>query len=85
MVPTVSASDDTPIGLEMVVLKLLPHKALGIMTRLRPAVAALLGVLILGERLQCLVMGLVMAAAAGQSVTARQGPDGGTLQPRNGS
>lgn len=80
-----SASDAMPIGLERVALKRLPHEPFGIMTRLGPAGAALLGVRILGERLQRLVMGLVMAGAAGRSVTARQGPDGGTLQPRNGS
>lgn len=68
-----AVSSAIPISLEMVALKRLPQEAFGIMTSLEPAVAALLGLLMLGEHLsalQWLAIGLVMCAAAGSSVTA---------------
>ena len=68
-----AVSSAIPISLEMVALKRLPQEAFGIMTSLEPAVAALLGWLMLGEQLsavQWLAIGLVMGAAAGSSVTA---------------
>lgn len=68
-----AVSSAIPISLEMVALKRLPQQAFGIMTSLEPAVAALLGLLLLGEHLsplQWLAIGLVMCAAAGSSVTA---------------
>lgn len=71
-----AVSSAIPISLEMVALKRLPQEAFGIMTSLEPAVAALLGLLMLGEHLsalQWLAIVLVMCAAAGSSVTAGQG------------
>ncbi len=71
-----AVSSAIPISLEMVALKRLPQEAFGIMTSLEPAVAALLGLLMLGEHLsalQWLAIVLVMCAAAGSSVTASQG------------
>jgi len=68
-----AVSSAIPISLEMVALKRLPQEAFGIMTSLEPAVAALLGLLMLGEHLsalQWLAIGLVMCAAAGSSATA---------------
>lgn len=68
-----AVSSAIPISLEMVALKRLPQEAFGIMTSLEPAVAALLGLLMLGEQLsalQWLAIGLVMCAAAGSSATA---------------
>lgn len=71
-----AVSSAIPISLEMVALKRLPQEAFGIMTSLEPAVAAMLGLLILGEHLsalQWLAIVLVMCAAAGSSVTASRG------------
>ena len=59
----------------LVALKRLPPQAFGIMTSMEPAVAALLGLWMLDEhlsRLQWLAIVLIMAAAAGSSLTARQ-------------
>ena len=72
-----AVSSAIPISLEMVALKRLPQEAFGIMTSLEPAVAALLGLLMLGEHLtglQWLAIVLVMLAAAGSSVTASRAP-----------
>jgi len=69
-----AVSSAIPISLEMVALKRLPKQAFGVMTSMEPAVAALLGLLLLGEhltRLQWLAIILVMLAAAGSAVTAR--------------
>lgn len=68
-----AVSSAIPISLEMVALKRLPQASFGIMTSMEPAVAALLGLLVLGEHLsalQWLAIGCTMAAAAGSSVTA---------------
>jgi inner membrane transporter RhtA len=67
-------SSAVPISLEMVAMKRLPQEAFGIMTSMEPAVAALLGLLMLGEHLtglQWLAIVCIMLAAAGSSVTAR--------------
>ncbi|MDQ3059925.1 MAG: DMT family transporter [Pseudomonadota bacterium] len=67
-------SSAIPISLEMMALKRLPQEAFGIMTSLEPAVAALLGLLMLDEhlsRLQWLAIVCIMMAAAGSSLTAR--------------
>ena len=67
-------SSAVPISLEMVALKRLPQEAFGIMTSMEPAVAALLGLLMLDERpsgLQWLTIACTMLAATGSSVTAR--------------
>lgn len=68
-------SSAVPISLEMVALKRLPQETFGIMTSMEPAVAALLGLLMLNEHLgglQWLAIGCIMLAAAGSSVTARR-------------
>jgi inner membrane transporter RhtA len=69
-----AVSSAIPISLEMVALKRLSHSAFGVMASMEPAVAALLGLLVLGEQLsglQWLAIGFIMAAAAGSSVTAQ--------------
>lgn len=69
-------SSAIPISLEMMALKRLPQEAFGIMTSMEPAVAALLGLLMLDEHLaglQWLAIVLIMLAAAGSSWTARRG------------
>jgi len=68
-------SSAVPISLEMVALKRLPQETFGIMTSMEPAVAALMGLLMLNEHLsglQWLAIGFIMLAAAGSSVTARR-------------
>ena len=68
-----AVSSAIPISLEMVALKRLPQGAFGIMTSMEPAVAALLGLMVLDERLsatQWLAIGCTMLAAAGSSLTA---------------
>jgi len=72
-----AVSSAIPISLEMVALKRLPQEAFGVMTSMEPAVAALLGLLILHEHLtlwQWLAIVCIMLAAAGSSVTARPTP-----------
>ena len=67
-------SSAVPISLEMVALKRLPQEAFGIMTSMEPAVAALLGLLMLDEHLsglQWLAITCTMLAAVGSSITAR--------------
>ena len=69
-------SSAIPISLEMMALKRLPQEAFGIMTSMEPAVAALLGFLMLDEHLsilQWLAIVFIMMAAAGSSLTARRG------------
>lgn len=69
-----AVSSAIPISLEMVALKRLPQEAFGIMTSMEPAVAALLGLLMLDEHLtllQWMAIVCTMLAAAGSSFTAR--------------
>jgi inner membrane transporter RhtA len=69
-------SSAIPISLEMVALKRLPKESFGIMASMEPAVAALLGMLVLDEQLtgtQWLAIVLTMVAAAGSSFTAQRG------------
>jgi inner membrane transporter RhtA len=71
-----AVSSAIPISLEMVALKRLPKEAFGIMSSMEPAVAALLGMLVLDEHLsalQWLAIALTMLAAAGSSFTAQRG------------
>lgn len=66
-------SSAIPISLEMVALKRLPQEAFGIMASMEPAVAALLGLLMLDEHLsnlQWLAIACIMLAAIGCAVTA---------------
>ena len=68
-------SSAIPISLEMMALKRLPQQAFGIMTSMEPAVAALLGLLMLGEHLtglQWVAVVCIMMAAIGSSMTARR-------------
>jgi inner membrane transporter RhtA len=70
-----AVSSALPISLEMVALKRLPQEAFGIMTSMEPAVAALLGLLMLDElltSLQWLAIVCTMLAAAGSAFTARR-------------
>ncbi len=67
-------SSAIPISLEMVALKRLTPAAFGVMASMEPAVAALMGVLVLDEHLsglQWLAIVLVMCAAAGSAATAK--------------
>lgn len=68
-----AVSSAIPISLEMVALKRLSPGAFGVMTSMEPAVAALLGLVVLHEQLtllQWVAIALVMTAAAGSAVTA---------------
>lgn len=67
-------SSAIPISLEMMALKRLPKEAFGVMISIEPAVAALLGYVVLDEHLnglQWTAIGATMLAAAGSSATAR--------------
>jgi len=69
-----AVSSAIPISLEMVALKRLTPAAFGVMASMEPAVAALMGVLMLSEHLtglQWLAIGLVMCAAAGSAATTQ--------------
>jgi len=71
-----AVSSAIPMSLEMFALQRLPKEAFGIMTSMEPAVAALLGLLVLNEHLsplQWAAIGCSMAAAAGSSYTAVRG------------
>ncbi len=64
-----------PYTLEMLALKHIPAKTFGLMMSLEPAAAAVMGWLILAERLslvQGLGIALVIVASAGSSLTARR-------------
>lgn len=68
-------SSAIPISLEMVALKRLSPGVFGILISLEPAVAALLGLLLLDEHLsaqQWLAIACTIAAAVGSTLTARR-------------
>jgi inner membrane transporter RhtA len=70
-------SSALPFTLEMNALHALPARTFSILMSLEPAVAALCGLVLLGEHLtraQWLAVGLVIAASVGVTVTARQVP-----------
>lgn len=70
-------SSALPYSLEMVALKALPTQTFGILMSMEPAIAALSGLLFLGERLsppQLVAMGLVMAASVGSTLGAGDRP-----------
>ncbi|ANN65474.1 EamA family transporter [Bordetella bronchialis] len=70
-------SSAIPISLEMVALKRLPRHAFGVMLSMEPAMAALIALALLDERLtttQWLAIALIMAASMGSAFTARRGP-----------
>ena len=65
-------SSAIPYSLEMVALKGIPKRSFGVMLSAEPAVGALAGLLILGERLaalQWLAIGCIIAASAGTILT----------------
>lgn len=69
-------SSAIPISLEMVALQRLPRHAFGIMISMEPAVAAVLALGLLDERLsasQWLAIGLIVSASMGSACTARPG------------
>lgn len=66
-------SSTLPYSFEMMALRRLPRRVFGILVSAAPAIAALAGWLILGERLgmqQWLAIGLVIFASAGSAATA---------------
>ena len=68
-------SSAIPYTLEMVALKRLPARTFGILMSLEPAVAALLGVVVLHELLsfrQWLAVALIIGASAGSTLTSRR-------------
>ena len=76
-VAVAAISSALPISLEMMALKRLPKEAFGIMISMEPAVAALLALALLGERLdtvQLLAIGCIVAASMGSAATARRLP-----------
>ena len=76
-VAVAAISSALPISLEMMALKRLPKEAFGIMISMEPAVAALLALALLGERLdtvQWLAIGCIVAASMGSVATARRLP-----------
>lgn len=76
-VAVAAISSALPISLEMMALKRLPKEAFGIMISMEPALAALLALALLGERLdtvQWLAIGCIVAASMGSAATARRLP-----------
>ena len=76
-VAVAAISSALPISLEMMALKRLPKEAFGIMISMEPAVAAMLALVLLGERLdtvQWLAIGCIVAASMGSAATARRLP-----------
>lgn len=68
-------SSAIPISLEMMAMKRLPRETFGVMTSIEPAVAALLGFLVLNEHLTALqwaAIAATMLAAAGSAATAQR-------------
>lgn len=68
-------SSALPFSLEMVALTRMPTRVFGVMLSLDPAVAALIGLAVLGERLSLLqwaAVGLIVAASAGSAATAQK-------------
>lgn len=68
-------SSAVPYTLEMVALRALPSRTFGILMSLEPAVAAIAGLLILGEQLspmQWLAVVAVSTASAGSALSARR-------------
>ena len=71
-------SSAIPYSCEMWALKHLPAKTFSLMMSLEPAAGAVMGFLLLHEHLstmQWLAIGLVIAASAGSSLTAKSSPD----------
>lgn len=74
-------SSAIPISLEMVALRRLPKETFGVLTSVEPAVAALFGLMLLGERLaplQWAAIGCIVLASMGSTATAARR---GLVQP----
>lgn len=70
-----AVSSAIPISLDMVALKRLSKEAYGVMISMEPAVAAVLAVFLLDERLnltQSLAIACIVAASIGSALTTRQ-------------
>ena len=70
------ASSVIPYSLELEALRRLPQRVFGVLMSIEPAVAALAGLLILGQQLRArdwLAIALVVGASAGATATARPG------------
>lgn len=73
-----------PYSLEMIGLRRLPKKTFGTLMSIEPAIAALSGLLLLGERLapvQWLAIGTIIAASVGTTATAIRAQE---VAPRDG-
>lgn len=80
-------SSAIPYTLEMIALRALPARTFGILMSLEPAVAAIVGLVILHELLtptQWLAVVLVIAASAGSTLTSRSPAMPGEAEPREG-
>lgn len=92
-------SSAVPYSLEMVALRRLPRRTFGVLLSLAPAISAIGGFVVQGERLtavQCAAVAVVVAASAGAAATARSAAEGrgrthvaspkagGTVSDRNG-
>jgi len=69
------ATSAVPYALEMVALRRLPTRVFGVLSSLGPAVAALAGLVVLGERLglrELVALTFVTAASVGVTATARR-------------
>lgn len=74
-VAVAAVSSAVPYSLEMFALKRLSHGAFSTMLATEPAVAAIMGMLVLGEHLtlvQWAAIAIIMAAAMGSALTAQQ-------------
>ena len=74
-VAVAAVSSAVPYSLEMFALKRLSHGAFSTMLATEPAVAAIMGLLVLGEHLtlvQWAAIAIIMAAAMGSALTAQQ-------------
>lgn len=68
-------SSALPYSLEMIALKALPARTFGILMSLEPALAAVSGLLFLGERLslqQWVAIGFIILASVGSAATSRK-------------
>jgi inner membrane transporter RhtA len=68
------ASSVVPYSLEMVALRRLPAGVFGVLMSLEPAIAAMAGLVVLGQALQVtevLAIGLVVCGSAGATLGAR--------------
>lgn len=73
-------SSAIPYSLEMIGLKRLPAHTFGVLMSLEPALGALAGWVVLGERLgavHLVAIALVIAASVGSTLTARRAPAAG--------